>query len=265
MTTKNYWSKLILGTNRTFRWRSSWNVIISKHHLILWLLSILLIFGPIQSTKCWSIEDVPLASLSSSPSLFSDFDRTTRSIECPLSYSIQIVNNNYDDDGQDRNRNDNAAMSDHHHNDDGHNVTYINPKADVFFTVFLPKFDCQKSFATILERDALIYLNAIKYALNLLNEDHYDASQSSSSSPILTSPPQPSSFATNKSIKSSLPSTSILDLFPLFHSNLNRLPPPPSSSSSKRIRYGAKIIFASDHHYHQKHSIIHLVMDEFLV
>lgn len=48
------------------------------------------------------------------------------------------------------------------------NVSYIAAEeANVFFTVLLPQVDCQSD--ALQRRDTLIYLNAITYALHLLN------------------------------------------------------------------------------------------------
>lgn len=47
------------------------------------------------------------------------------------------------------------------------NITYVNEDANVFFTILLPNLSCNTGNAE--RRDSLIYLNAVKYALHLLN------------------------------------------------------------------------------------------------
>ena len=46
-------------------------------------------------------------------------------------------------------------------------VNYINPDANVFFTLLIPELNCQSD--TLEKRDTLIYLNAVNYGLDLLN------------------------------------------------------------------------------------------------
>ena len=47
------------------------------------------------------------------------------------------------------------------------NVTYINADANVFFTVLMPPLECRSD--SLQRRDTLIYLNAVNFALDLLN------------------------------------------------------------------------------------------------
>lgn len=91
------------------------------------------------------------------------------------------------------------------------NISYINEDANVFFTVLLPDINCHSETNTTVaeRRDSLIYLNAVKYALNLLNNA---SAQSDSNGPW---------------------TSTITHFFPL----LNDLPLWPT-----HVKYGAKII-----------------------
>lgn len=126
-------------------------------------------------------------------------------VECPLSYSIELISKN------------------RYLSIETKNITFINENADIYFTVFLPEFDCQLN--TIKKRDSLIYLNAIKYALNLLN-NHQQQQQTSNDN--------------NQTL-------SILNLFPLFSSLMNNNKNQNGVINSKQqVIYGAKIIFIND-------------------
>lgn len=49
------------------------------------------------------------------------------------------------------------------------NLTHLHAEANVFFTLLLPQLDCQSEW--LEQRDTLIYLNAVSYALDLLNAE----------------------------------------------------------------------------------------------
>lgn len=85
------------------------------------------------------------------------------------------------------------------------NVTYLNDDANVFFTVLLPALDCQSD--SLQRRDTAIYLNAVSYALELLN-----------------SPPPLQEDTGNSPAKPYLPL-------------LHRLP-----ANSRQLKYGAKLV-----------------------
>lgn len=90
------------------------------------------------------------------------------------------------------------------------NVTYIAAdEANVFFTVLLPQVDCQSD--ALQRRDTLIYLNAITYALHLLNgkeQVHGDGH-----------------------------SSIIKQYLPLLHRQ-----PPVSADGQLQLKYGAKLV-----------------------
>lgn len=127
------------------------------------------------------------------------------------------------------------------------NINYINDNnSDVYFTVFLPEFQCHSDTITAQKRDSLIYLNAIKYALNLLNNANYDRQLNSLNGSSINVDNDKNVGQQNNS--------NVLSLFPLFNvSNKNN-----NALASDGIKYGAKIIYVNQNN--QDH-VEHLVCD----
>lgn len=131
------------------------------------------------------------------------------------------------------------------------NINYINDnQSDVYFTVFLPEFQCHshETANSAQKRDSLIYLNAIKYALNLLNNANYDRQLNSLNVSQINANEQINS---NNNVGQQIINTNVLSLFPLFNvSNTN------NAFTNDGIKYGAKIIYVN--HNNQDH-VEHLV------